>query len=136
MKKEFEPGSRIFVVERGIDGVPRKILTCCFLAQLANAAIISPSVCYTQDQNNLENISRDLIPETARYKDCTLSVFPLRDCFSTQKEAENSLRRYPLVWEPPSFMEIISSIKEPIQLDLEQIYSVDDLKGVDSKYEK
>lgn len=124
MKKEFEPGSRIYVLERGSDGVPHSILNCCFLAQVANAAIVSPSICYIQVQNNLENISRDLIYETACYRDCTLSVFPLSDCFSTQKEAEDVLPKYKRSKAPQSqLLEILLSTKEPIQLDPEQIYS-------------
>lgn len=138
MKKEFEPGSRIFVVERGIDGVPHSILNCCFLAQVANAAIVSPSVCYTQDQNNLENISQDLIYETANYRDCTLCIFPFEDCFFTRKEAEDVFAEYKRSKNRPLLYDgrLLVFPKEEYMLSLAKLYSDKNLKGVDFNYEK
>lgn len=84
MSKNFIPGEIIWIVERNEAGTAFDVAGCIFLAEVADAVIVTPKI-YGRD--SLEEIMAYHIEETAENYDTDLSVFPAQDCYRCKHEA-------------------------------------------------
>ena len=89
MRQKFNPGECVFVVERDEDGNACEMSGYMFLAEVADAAIVTS---YINDLDSLEDTIAYHIEQTVEDYDTHLAVFPMTDCYFVQEEAEAALK--------------------------------------------
>ena len=77
MKKNYEPGSQVFILERDKNGEAVDVSGYMFVAQVGDYAIATP---YINDLETIEETMEYHKDDTAEYYHCDLSVFPLAGC--------------------------------------------------------
>lgn len=85
MKKNYEPGSQVFILERDKNGEAVDVSGYMFVAQVGDYAIATP---YINDLETIEETMEYHKDDTAEYYHCDLSVFPLADCHADRAGAE------------------------------------------------
>ena len=90
MKRDYTPGSTVFVVERDDFDVPVDVSGYMFLACVNDYAILS---IFIGDSEDLEETLEHHKEETATNMrtDC-LVVFPLADCYSSSDTADAAMK--------------------------------------------
>ena len=88
MRQKFNPGDRVYVVERDEDGLAFDVSGYLFLAEVADAAIVTPQVCGAA---GLEATMAYHINETCGNYGSDLAVFPMKDCYEYRSVAEQAL---------------------------------------------
>lgn len=88
VEKHFEPGQRVWIVERDEDGEAFDVAGYVFLAEVAEYAILSPYVNHHDDLEYLLDYHRQ---QTNTDYDADLPVVCITDCFASQKAAHFAL---------------------------------------------
>ena len=83
-EKHFEPGQKVWVVERDEDGEAYEVCGYVFLAEIADYAVLSP---YVNDRSDLEYLLDYHRRETCSDFDAELPVVYLDDCYPSQMAA-------------------------------------------------
>ena len=89
MRQKFNPGESVWIVERDEDGNACERSGYMFLAEVADAVIVTS---YINDLESLEDTIAYHIEQTAEDYDTHLSVFPVDDCYADREEAEAALK--------------------------------------------
>ena len=89
MKQKFNPGEAVWIVERDEDGNACETSGYMFLAEVADAVIVTS---YINDLESLEETIAYHIEQTAEDYDTHLSVFPAADCYADREEAKAALK--------------------------------------------
>lgn len=87
LKLPCNVGDTVYIIERE-DGEAEDYTGYMFLAQTANAVIVTPFI----NDYDVEETIEDLIQETAETMDVDLCVFPLEDCYTTKEDAKTALK--------------------------------------------
>lgn len=85
----FTPGEEVWVVGRDEGGYACEFSGYVFLAEVADAVILTP---YINDLEDLEDLMDYHICETRDNYDTDLAVFPAFDCYHTKGAAEAALK--------------------------------------------
>ena len=91
-KKEpakFTPGGEVWIVERDEDGNACEVSGYVFLAEVADAVILTP---YVNDLEDLDDLLDYHIEETRNNYDTDLVVCHAYDCYNSQEAAEAALK--------------------------------------------
>lgn len=89
VRQTFTPGEEVWVVERDVDGNACEVSGYVFLAEVADAVILTP---YINDLEDLEDLLDYHIEETRGNYDTDLAVFSAYDCYTDQEAAEAALK--------------------------------------------
>lgn len=84
----YKVGDTVYIIERDETGEAEEYTGFMFLAQTANAVIVTPFI----DDYDTEETIEYLISETVTSMDVSLSVFPLEDCYMSQEDAKAALK--------------------------------------------
>ena len=87
-KKTFTPGKSVWIVERDEDGNASEVTGYLFLAEVADAVIVTPRI---SGRKGLEETMAYYIETTAEYCEADLRVFPSDDCYLHKHDAEKAL---------------------------------------------
>lgn len=91
MKKlNLQPGETVWAVERDEDLVPAEVTGFLFLAEIQGYVIAAA------EPYGYDDLADELCYYAEETRECTseeLMVFPARDCFATQEEAEAAMER-------------------------------------------
>lgn len=85
----YTPGVEVWVVDRDEDGIACEVSGYVFLAEVADAVILTP---YINDLEDLEDLLDYHIGETRDNYDTNLAVYPAFDCYHTLEGAEAALK--------------------------------------------
>ena len=88
MRQKFNPGEKVWVVERDEVGSDCGIAGFIFLAEVADAVIVTPKIC---GREGLEEIMAYHIEETAEMDEADLPVYPAKDCYMFRADAEKAV---------------------------------------------
>lgn len=88
MRQKLNPGEDVWIVERDEDGNACEMSGYMFLAEVADAVIVTS---YIYDLESLEDTIAYHIEQTAEDYDTHLAVFPAADCYADREEAEAAL---------------------------------------------
>ena len=91
MKRDYIPGSTVWVVERDDFNVPVDVSGYMFLTCADNYAIVTPFLSGLED--NVSGTLRELAEDCRFNGRATLCVFPLYDCYYTQESAEAEMQK-------------------------------------------
>lgn len=86
---KFTPGEAVWVVERDENGDACEVSGYVFLAEVADAVILTS---YINDLEYLEDLLDYHIEETRDNYATDLAVFPADDCYTDQEAAEAALK--------------------------------------------
>lgn len=88
MKSKIVAGTPVWVVGYDEDGVPLDVTGYVFIAEVCGFAVMTP---YINDMENIEELLAYHARETASDYETNLAVYPAKDCFTTQEEAQAAL---------------------------------------------
>ena len=88
LEQQYNAGDWVYVIERDVLGEACEVSGYIFIASCRDAVIVSPRV---NGSDDVDDLLKHQITETAMEYNGDLSVFPKDDCYSTKEEAEAKL---------------------------------------------
>lgn len=88
MRQKFNPGEKVWIVERDEDGNATDTAGYIFLAEVADTAIVTPRI---HGCDGLEATMAYYVEDTRQGFELGLACFPMGDCYIFRCEAEEAL---------------------------------------------